>query len=1101
MAPEPHAPVPATGSPRVLGELLATPAFLLSLPTADRVAEFVARTLRHIPGVAACRICLAGCAADSGDFELGACDGCPGIPSVPDGGIDPARKSPCRHDGREDGFVRPLRTAEGLLGVAVVRYSDRLEFAPYEPFVENFCGFVALSLENARQKSELRHLNERLRDDIERRVRVEGELREHRDRLEEMVEARTESLSRLNDLLRREAHDREIAEERSRYLAAIVTSSEDAIIGKDLEGRIVSWNRGAERIYGYAAAEAMGQPVEFLAPPDRQKEVVDLMLQVRTAGSVRDFETVRLRKDGAAIDVRLTLSSVLDAEGRVVGASTIARDITEQKRAQSALQQAVEVTRESEELYRKLIQASPDAITVADLEGRITLVSPRAIELFGVSENESAIGRSIFDWVAPEDLERAATTLRDLRQGCTASQLEINLIRGDRVRFEAEVHVALFHTAGGAAKGMIVITRDISGRRRAEQQLRMLSRAVDQSPASIVITDLTGRIEYVNAAFTTVTGYEPGEVLGKNPRVLKSGTMPPVHYGELWRTILDGREWRGEFSNRRKNGEVYWETASISPIRDVRGDITHFLAIKEDITARRQDQERIREQAALLDQTQDFILVLGLDGRLRYGNQRAVGAWGLDPGAADRGEVARRLFPEQPEQFEEVFRAVRETGRWLGELAVVTASGVRGIHFSRWTLIHAADRALTSVLIVNTDISEKKRLEQQILRSQRLEGVGTLACGVAHDLNNILAPILLSIELLEPLATEVEDREVLAMMTQGVRRGSDIVRQLLAFGRGVEGERVSLKPQVVIEEMAKIVRETFPKSLSLETAIPWNLWPIRADPTQMHQVLLNLCVNARDAMPKGGRLLLGAENLEINEVFAAENPETKPGRYVSIYVGDTGIGISSENLERIFDPFFTTKEPGKGTGLGLSTVLGIVKSHGGFVRVKSLVGEGTRVRCYFPAMQETVGVAPPVAAGPQSMLPRGHGERILVVDDEVSVREIARRTLEAHGYRVETAADGAEALQVFAKCPEPFGAVVTDMVMPVMEGAVLIRALERLSPGIPVIAMSGLPELELEAHECGVAQWAWLPKPFAADALLTVLERALGGDRSSNCHG
>ncbi|MCC7373561.1 MAG: PAS domain S-box protein [Verrucomicrobiales bacterium] len=1084
--------VPATGSPRVLGELLATPALLLSLPSPDRVAEFVARTLQHIPGVAASRICLAGGSAESGDFDTGPCDGCVGMHPLGDDAAELAWRNPCRHTGREDCFVRPLRVTEGLMGFAVVRYADRLEFGPYEPFVENFFGFVALSLENVRQESELRRLNERLRADIEQRARVEEELREHRGRLEELVAARTESLSRLNDLLRKEARDRENAEERSRYLAAIVTSSDDAIIGKDLEGRIVSWNRGAERIYGHTAAETVGQSIQFLAPADRAQEASDLMRQLQEAGSVRDFETVRLRKDGTRIDVRLTISQVLDAEGRVVGASTIARDITERKRAEMALRQALEGVRESEELYRKLIQASPDAITVAELDGTITLVSPRAIELFGLCENESAVGRNLFEWVAPEDHDRAAATIRDLVEIGAVKQSEFMLLRGCGGRFEAEVNVALLRSATGAAKGMIIITRDISARRRAEQQLRMLSRAVDQSPASIVITDLTGSIEYVNAAFTTVTGYERAEVVGKNPRVLKSGTMSAEHYGELWRTILEGREWRGEFSNRRKNGEMYWERASISPIRDARGEITHFLAIKEDITARRQDQERIREQAALLDQTQDIILVLGLDGRLRYGNRRAVGAWELDPATVDGDEIARRLFPEQPDRFEEVFRAVRDSGRWLGELSVATASGERAVHLSRWTLIHATDEGMASVLIINTDITEKKRLEEQILRSQRLEGVGTLACGVAHDLNNILAPILLSTELLEPLATTAEDREVLAMMAQGVRRGSEIVRQLLAFGRGVEGERVTLHPEVVIEEMAKIIRETFPKSLSLKTAIPWNLWPIRADPTQMHQVLLNLCVNARDAMPNGGRLLLGAENIEVDEAFAAENPEAKAGRYVSVFVVDDGTGISSENLERIFDPFFTTKEPGKGTGLGLSTVLGIVKSHGGFVRVKSRVGEGTRVRCYLPAAAETVEIEK-IVDRPSPDAPRGHGQRILVVDDELAVREIARRTLEAHGYRVDTAADGAEALQVFSKSAEPFGAVITDMVMPVMEGAVLIRALARLAPGIPVIAMSGLPELEATAHETGVSSESWLPKPFTAEAMLVVLDRVLGG--------
>lgn len=1083
----------APGESRVLGELLATPALLLSLPTSDRVAEFATRTLGHIPGVAECQLCLLDRPPAPGDSHWECCAGCQLFHSNRSHSRGLASKSVCRHAANPEYFVRPLRSGDGTIGIAALHCVDRAAFRPYEPFVENFCGFVALTLENLRQKLELRRLNEQLRQDIDRRRRVEDDLREHQNRLEEVVAARTASLSQLNDLLRREAREREVAEERSRYLAAIVMCSDDAIIGKDLDARIVSWNRGAERIYGYTSEEVVGRSIEMLAPPDCAGEVAVLMERLREEGHVRDIETLRCRKDGSLFPVRLTISPVFDAEGRLVGASTIAHDISAEKAAQAELNRAMEYLRESKELYQKLILASPDAISVADLNGRITLVSPKAGELFEVAPLEAAVGRSIFEWVAPEEHARAGALFRSLVDTGGQNQSEFVLLRGNGVRFEAEVHVAAFHAADGAAKGIIIITRDISERRRAEQRLRMLSRAVDQSTASIVITDLAGRIEYVNAAFTTNTGYEPQEVLGQNPRVLKSGSMPAEHYQNLWRTILEGREWRGEFLNRKKSGEVYWENASISPIRDAHGIITHFLAIKEDVTARRQDQERIREQAAWLDQTQDAIVVLGLDGDLRYANRSAAGIFGLEPAGCGRLETARRLFPDQPEQFGEVFRITKEIGHWLGELTVVTASGVRSVHLSRWTLIHSADRSPASVLVVNTDVSEKKRLEQQILRSQRLEGVGTLACGVAHDLNNILAPILLSAELLEPLATTDDDRQIIAMMTQGVRRGADIVRQLLAFGRGVEGERVTLSPQVLLEEMVKIIRETFPKSLALRTSIPWNLWPIRADPTQMHQVLLNLCVNARDAMPGGGQLILGAENLEVDEAFAEGNPEAKPGPYVAFFVMDNGVGIPTEHLERIFDPFFTTKEPGKGTGLGLSTVLGIVKGHGGFVRVKSRVGEGTRVRCYIPAAPASEPVPEEQAKGKAIDERRGHGELILVVDDETSVREVARRTLEAHGYRVVTAADGAEALQVYSKSSEPFGAVITDMVMPVMEGAVLIRALMRLSPGLPIIAMSGLPELEADAVQAGAVSGAWLRKPFDAVALVRLLDRALGG--------
>jgi PAS domain S-box-containing protein len=627
--------------------------------------------------------------------------------------------------------------------------------------------------------------------------------------------------------------------------------------------------------------------------------------------------------------------------------------------------------------------------------------------------------------------------------------------------------------------------------KRAEQHLRQLSRAVKQSPAVIMITDPNGTIEYVNPKFTEVTGYTYQEAIGNSPRLLKSGEMREEIYRELWTTIKGGKEWRGEFLNRKKNGMLYWESASISPIRDTNGTITHFLAVKEDITERKNDQERIREQAALLDQTQDAILVLGADQRLRYFNRMAVRTYGFKGEELLSQNAASLLFPDNPERCAEVCQKTLECGSWSEEIGITTTLGVRRIVFSRWTLINDVAGRPASFLIVNTDVTEQKRLEEQFLRAQRMESIGTLTSGIAHDLNNILSPILMAADLLRPLAKEPEDKEVIVMLEQGARRAADIVRQLLTFGRGVQGERVVLQPRSLLKEMVKVIRETFPKNVILKQLFPENLWTIVADPTQIHQVLLNLSVNARDAMPRGGQMSIEAENLIVDATYAAMNPEVKPGPYVVLQVSDTGMGIPPEIMHKIFDPFFTTKELGKGTGLGLSTVVGIVKSHGGFLQVNSRIGEGTQFKVYLPASVDSNELRPPSSGTP---LPQGKRELIMVVDDEDAIRSVAQQTLEANGYRVITAADGAEALLVFSRSREPIRAVVTDMLMPVMDGATLIRALRRHSSDLCLVAMSGLAEQEEIAIQAGLSSGAFLAKPFNMERMIQTLHKVLGED-------
>lgn len=619
-------------------------------------------------------------------------------------------------------------------------------------------------------------------------------------------------------------------------------------------------------------------------------------------------------------------------------------------------------------LLNNLVTTSPDFIYFKDRNSRFVRVNDAWARAHRLCNPEEALGKTDFDFFtgvhaneAYEDEQQVMATGKPI-----VGKEEIETWPDGHTTWVSTTKVPM-RDAAGVIIGIIGVSRDITDKKATERRLLQLSTAVEQSPSTVVITDVKGNIEYVNPKFTEITGYTLEEVVGKSPRVLKSGEQPPELYRQLWETILSGHEWRGQFRNRKKNGELYWETASISPIIDRSGVIRHFVAVKEDITAR-------------------------------------------------------------------------------------------------------------------------KRAEEQLLRSQRMESIGTLAGGIAHDLNNTLAPIFMACDILGDNLKNDDDRELLEAIRASAQRGAELVRQVLSFARGVEGRRVEVQPKHVIKDIERIVHETFPKTVRVETNIASDLWTLIADPTQLHQVLLNLCVNARDAMPRGGLLTLAAQNMVVDSQFASMRQGVKPGQHVEISVTDDGVGIPVEIRDQIFDPFFTTKEVGKGTGLGLSTVMGIVKSHGGFIEVESEPGRGTTFRISLPAKPSSLAE---VESDKSAQLPRGNGELLLVVDDEPLVLSITRQTLEQHGYRVITASNGAEAVSLFAQNDKEVAVVMTDMIMPIMDGPATIHALLTLNPGVRIIAASGFASggKSAIAAEAGVRQF--LTKPYTARALLTAIHEVL----------
>jgi PAS domain S-box-containing protein len=622
---------------------------------------------------------------------------------------------------------------------------------------------------------------------------------------------------------------------------------------------------------------------------------------------------------------------------------------------------------------------------------------------------------------------------------------------------------------------------------RSLKELADIKFALDES-SILAITDQTGRINYVNEKFCEISKYSKDELLGQDHRIINSAYHPKEFIRNLWTTIASGRVWKGELRNRAKDGSIYWVDTTIVPFVNGQGKPYQYVAIRNDITERKRAEEQLREQATLLDNAQDAILVRDLEDKILFWNKSAERIYGWTAGEVIGRDLQDISYGDSLVQFEDAKRIVVSTGKWEGELRQLTREGKEIIVESRWTLVRDDRGEPKSVLLINTDVTEKRKIEAQFLRAQRMESIGTLAGGIAHDFNNLLAPITMSIQLLRTKMTDEDGQRMLEMLEASAERGAGLVKQVLSFARGVEGQRMTLQPRHLIKEIVKILKDTLPKTIEIEFEASKDLSVVAGDATQLHQVLMNFCVNARDAMPSGGKLTIKADNVEIDDNYARMNLEAKAGRFVQITIADSGSGIPPNIINRIFEPFFTTKEYGKGTGLGLSTALGIVKSHGGFINVYSEPGLGTEFKIHLPAVETGFAGVADLAAAPLA----GRGELILVVDDEIAIREIAKGTLEAYGYRALTAADGTEAIALYAQHKGEIEVVLTDMMMPYMDGLATIRALQKLNPQVKIIASSGLAEnaKAIEAGNAGVK--TFLTKPYTAGKLMEALAEVLG---------
>jgi PAS domain S-box-containing protein len=552
---------------------------------------------------------------------------------------------------------------------------------------------------------------------------------------------------------------------------------------------------------------------------------------------------------------------------------------------------------------------------------------------------------------------------------------------------------------------------------------------------------------------------------------------------------LSGDGYSMEYRIRHKDGSYHWVEDNNRVVRDEFGEATDAVGVWTDITERKQAEERLREQADIINRAHDAIIALNFkDQRIVFWNSGAERLYGWSADDAIGRSMGELIFADAQDCEGPLKILLASAGEFHGEIKQVAKNGRKIIVDSRATLIRNPDGTPRSVLLINTDITEQKKLETHLLRAQRLESIGTLASGVAHDLNNILTPILMCAEMLkgDPMGKDIP--ALASMIEESAMRGANVVKQVFTFARGIEGERVAIKPSHLIQEMVDIAKNTFPKTIEILGRYTDDLWSINCDPTQLHQVLLNLSVNARDAMPNGGSITIGAENFDVDEYYASMTPGAKPGPHVMLRVTDSGAGMSRATIDRIFDPFFTTKEVGKGTGLGLSTVCGIVKSHGGFISVDSEVGRGTTFKIFLPAKNEDVD-SPASKVSPATS--RGSGETILVIDDEPNILRVTNMILTANNYSVLCANDGPEAVAIYAKQMDTIKLVLTDIVLPYIDGVALIRAFKKMKPDMLFVASSGYGEPAHLAELQGLGVANFLTKPYDTVNLLNTLRATL----------
>lgn len=634
-------------------------------------------------------------------------------------------------------------------------------------------------------------------------------------------------------------------------------------------------------------------------------------------------------------------------------------------------------------------------------------------------------------------------------------------------------------------------------RQRTEKSLQesyVRYRLLAENMQDVIWTmDLHGHFTYVSPSVFKLRGYTAEEVMQQSIQEAFTPDSAVRVLGGI-QILLSQDESQDihtnwEVQQPRKDGSIVWTEVSVDIIRDKQGVANAVLGVSRDITERKIAEEKIAEQAHLLDIALDPIILRDTNDTIIFWNKAAENLYGWTFEEAKSLKVNQFIAEVDQPKYERGVKEFLEKGECKIELRQIAKNGRKVITLSQWSLVRNQEGKPYARLMIDRDITEQRNFETQLRQSQRMESLGRLAGGVAHDLNNALAPILMSVQILNMKITDPNLKKLIASLEVSTRRGSDLVKQVSTFAHGTEKDFAPLQLRYIVSEIESIINGTFPKNIQLRVGVSKDLALVLGDATQLQQMLMNLCLNARDAMPDGGRLTVTAEDMYMDESFARMILGAHPGHYVVLTVADTGTGIPTEIQEKVFEPFFTTKEKGRGSGLGLSMVYTIVKSHNSFIKLYSEIGKGTEIKIFLPATQQTEKKVVPVLEEAPSM---GNGENILVVDDELSVLQVSKEILEARSYRVLTAADGAEATAVFANAEKgSIDLVITDMNMPLMDGSSTIRALRRLAPSLKIVVSSGLLTDVNSAGVAGLDIQGYLTKPYTADQLTSMVNKVL----------
>jgi len=706
--------------------------------------------------------------------------------------------------------------------------------------------------------------------------------------------------------------------------------------------------------------------------------------------------------------------------------------------------------------------------------------------------------------------------------GLTAILVARSRVVAELLRSEATRKTADLQNANA------LLQREIEERRRTEGRIRLLARALESASNAILITDPGGHILWVNPSFTTLTGYSADESVGRNPRFLKSGAHPPAFYQQLWATILQGAVWQGEITNRRKDGTLYTADVRISPVQEEGDGLGHFIAVHQDITERKQAEEELRASEARyrslfenapislweedLSAAKDYVDGLRATGVTEFERYFAEHPKALAHcvdlvKVLDVNQTTLKVFdaPDKPSLLkglgeiftEESYPAFQQklvalsqgVSSRFGQTVRRTLKGELRHLAVHWQVVPGHEKKFDRVLVSALDMTEARQLEERLRRAQKMEAVGRLAGGVAHDFNNLLGVIIGYAELLaervgpqEPMHHQIEE------IHKAGRRGASLTKQLLAFSRQLVLEPRVLNLNEAVKGISRMLERLIGEDIDLAILLDPALEQVKADPGQLEQVIMNLAVNARDAMPEGGKLTIETANVDLDEGYAHQHYPVVPGRYVMLAVTDTGVGMDKQTQAHIFEPFFSTKEKGKGTGLGLATVYGIVKQSKGYVWAYSEPGQGTTFKIYLPRVRDA---AAPLREAEPPAIGDWHGETILVVEDEEPMREMISECLRTIGCRVLIAGHGEEALRAAEEHPGPIHLLLTDVVMPKLSGRELALRLKQHRKEMKVVFMSGYTDEAMVRQGMLETGAVFLQKPFTPRQLLHKLRRAL----------